>query len=582
MIVPMKKIYVIVQKKNVEDALIDLQKMGTVHIEHINELQSEHLSRLKENISLFERAKEILQLNKLRKKQYPQESIKNKKDVESKATEINNLLHNINLINDNVSRRKIQISEQESWGNFDPKDVEQLRSKGICVSLVELQKGERDKLPQDAIVETINKQGAIERCIVICKKMQKLEVRQIDIPSQSLEKMHELQKEDNKKLEKLNVSIQENMKYLDSIQSVLNSLYDEFNFEQVKVGMAAEDEISYLKGYCPKENAEEIIKRASAKSWGLLVAEPEDGDNVPTLLKNPKWVDMIKPVFSVINVAPGYKEFDVSMIFLIFFILFVGMLVGDAGYGLLVAGIFGFVHFKLSKAKKEIDVTKFSLVYVLCAVTIIWGVLTGSYFGQKWISSTIPPLVPWLVDEKNLQVLCFFIGAIHLSIAHLWNGTVKFPSLKALSDIGWLFIIWGMFFVAQWLVLDYSMTDAKWMLLKVGAVLVLLFTSPNKNILKAIGPGLGAILLNGINAFTDVVSYIRLYAVGLATVAVADAANDMSLKWIIILHTVNLILAGLAILVHGIRLNILEFSASHLGIEWSGFKFNPFSLNNKN
>ncbi|MCK5580108.1 MAG: hypothetical protein KAJ18_02420, partial [Candidatus Omnitrophica bacterium] len=123
----------------------------------------------------------------------------------------------------------------------------------------------------------------------------------------------------------------------------------------------------------------------------------------------------------------------------------------------------------------------------------------------------------------------------------------------------------------------------------VGPVLVVGFTSPNKNPLKAIGPGLGDLALNVINTFTDVVSYIRLFAVGLATVAVADATNAMAMDigfgspvsaiiTLIILfigHTINIILALMAILVHGLRLNVLEFSG-HLNMEWAGFSYSPF------
>ena len=122
-----------------------------------------------------------------------------------------------------------------------------------------------------------------------------------------------------------------------------------------------------------------------------------------------------------------------------------------------------------------------------------------------------------------------------------------------------------------------------------GTFLVIFFTSPNKNPLKAIGPGLGGFALNIINTFTDVVSYIRLFAIGLASVAVADAFNDMALGFgfstvssgfiavviLVIGHFFNIILGILAVAVHGLRLNVLEFS-NHLGLEWSGFSYQPF------
>ena len=114
-------------------------------------------------------------------------------------------------------------------------------------------------------------------------------------------------------------------------------------------------------------------------------------------------------------------------------------------------------------------------------------------------------------------------------------------------------------------------------------LLVLFFTRPNRNPLKAVGPGLGDLALNVVNTFTDIVSYIRLFAVGLATVAVADATNTMAAEvggvWFFIIlligHTINVVLALMAILVHGLRLNVLEFSG-HLNMEWTGFNYAPF------
>ena len=125
-----------------------------------------------------------------------------------------------------------------------------------------------------------------------------------------------------------------------------------------------------------------------------------------------------------------------------------------------------------------------------------------------------------------------------------------------------------------------------------GAVLAILFSAPNKNIFKMLLGGLSAFMGSFINAFTDVISYIRLFAVGLATVAIADAFNDIALGVgfgniftsfataliLFIGHALNLVLAAMAILVHGLRLNVLEFS-NHMGVQWAGVKFEPFKKN---
>lgn len=121
-----------------------------------------------------------------------------------------------------------------------------------------------------------------------------------------------------------------------------------------------------------------------------------------------------------------------------------------------------------------------------------------------------------------------------------------------------------------------------------GSVFVLFFTSPNKNLLKGIGSGFGALLLNIVNSFTDVVSYIRLFAVGLASVAIADAFNNMAadvgrgniftaiaaVLIVLLGQMLNVILGPIAVLVHGVRLNVLEF-CNHVDIKWTGFPYKP-------
>jgi V/A-type H+-transporting ATPase subunit I len=128
-------------------------------------------------------------------------------------------------------------------------------------------------------------------------------------------------------------------------------------------------------------------------------------------------------------------------------------------------------------------------------------------------------------------------------------------------------------------------------LLVMGPALVILFNQPRKNILAGVGLGLGDFLLSVMGFFGDVISYIRLFAVGLAGVAVADTTNQMALSLgfnhivsgffaVLILltgHLLNIVLSGFSILVHGIRLNILEFSM-HLGVEWAGVAYQPFKI----
>ena len=292
-------------------------------------------------------------------------------------------------------------------------------------------------------------------------------------------------------------------------------------------------------------------------------------------------------IFKLLEIFPGYRELDISLPFLIFFSIFFGILIGDAGYGVVYALIAFFFHQKARKNKQNTGT--FFLFYILSFCAIIWGLLTATFFGHEWlIKAGFKPLVSSLTDEKGLQRFCFFIGALHLSIGHGWRAALKLPSLSALSDAGWICLLWAAFFIARMLILGDSFPFfGKWLIIT-GVILVILFTNPQKNIFKTIGEGLGTLALSIMNSFTDVVSYVRLFAVGMAGVAIADAFNAMAgmvgrgnlfaiaagILIALIGNALGIVLGPVSVLVHGVRLNVLEFSG-HANVSWSGISYKP-------
>ncbi len=374
--------------------------------------------------------------------------------------------------------------------------------------------------------------------------------------------------------------------YKKGLEQVKGLLERELRFQEALDGMGKTGRIMYLTGFVPSDAIGPLVENAKIEKWGIQIKDPSPEDKVPTLIRNPRWISVIAPVFRMIEVVPGYNELDISLWFLVFLSVFFGMLIGDAAYG---AIFFTFTLFaQLKWGRKLRDKSVFILFYLFSSCAVLWGILTGTFFGQEWLPQSVKPLLPALRESKNVQTFCFFLGALHLSIAHLWRSVLKFPSPKALADIGWVSVLWGAFFLAKTLILGASFpVFGKWFFI-IGTALVIFFTNPRVNIIKGISSGIGNLLLNFVNNFTDVVSYIRLFAVGLATVAIADAFNKMAsgvghndilagfLTALILFigHALNMILGPLAVLVHGVRLNVLEF-CNHLDIKWSGFPYRP-------
>ncbi|MDD1657374.1 MAG: hypothetical protein LUQ41_02825, partial [Methanomicrobiales archaeon] len=269
---------------------------------------------------------------------------------------------------------------------------------------------------------------------------------------------------------------------------------------------------------------------------------------------------------------------------------FFGILIGDAGYGL----AYLLLTFRIATWFRRTDrltpelKTMFTLFYLLGSCAVIWGILTGTFFGQEWVQSLgYQPPLPQLNDAATMETFCFFLGALHLSIAHAWRILLKYPSLTALADVGYICILWTAFFLARTLILGEPFPDPGLWLVVTGVLLVVLFTNPQRNVLRGIGEGLMTTALSFMNNITDVISYIRLFAVGLAGLAIAETTNMLAGQFgtgivavvagIVILifgHTLNIILGPMSVLVHGVRLNVLEFSG-HANVTWSGVAFEP-------
>ena len=574
MIVPMKKVFMIVQKKDFVPSLEEMRALGVVHVEHNDVLKSDDITAIKDDIQLLEQVIRILE-NAKTDDHAPKEALDSVFEWREVTECVLHQMKKIEVLSDNILKRQGLINKLQKWGNFEPQDISHLKEKGINVSFCEIPVSQKIVPKEGVIVEVLSRTGGINNCMVITTGSVDPGHEGIVLPAKSLSHEHDSQEKEKNNIKRAEDELKAQVKYLPALKRKLREKEEKLVFKEVIVGAKNTGELTLLKGYCPQKTCSQIETKAKEHQWGILFEDPSEEDKVPTLLENPKWVSVINPLINFIGILPGYKEVDINPFLLLFFSLFVGILVGDAGYGFIYLLTCAIAHFAMRKKVK--DITFFKLIYLLCGCIIVWGVFTGTYFGQEWLGSSVKPVIPWLVDPKNLQTLCFLVGAIHLSIAHCWRMILFYPSLVILSEAGWIFLVWGMYFAARMFILDVAFPGAGIILFILGPLLVYLFSevTPLKKYLQTVSGQLFPKTLDIIGVFSDIVSYIRLYAVGLATVAIADAANRMSISWIIILHAINILLAALAILVHALRLNTLEFSR-HLGLEWTGFTYDPF------
>jgi V/A-type H+-transporting ATPase subunit I len=361
-------------------------------------------------------------------------------------------------------------------------------------------------------------------------------------------------------------------------------------FVEASDTMQAQGAVVWITGWCPADQADDLRQMAKQHAWGIMLRDPEPSEQVPTLLRPLPWLQPMLSLFKGLGISPAYNEADVSLPFFAFFSIFFAMLVGDGGYGFIILALAVWGRTKVKST--PVAQAPFTLLTIFSIGTIIWGALSNTWFGTHPVamSNTVSRwlTLPGGKGDNNMMLICFTLGVIHLSIARVWNAIVLFPDSKFLAQVGWVGVIWFMYFLSGSIVGVLPMPLAMKIVFGVSILLIVLFML-KKSELKSGAADLGMLPLNIISCLGDVISYVRLFAVGLAGVKVAENFNAMAISfdWPIYLkivplvlillfgHALNFAMAGLSVLVHAVRLNTLEFS-NHKGIAWAGIPFNPF------
>jgi V/A-type H+-transporting ATPase subunit I len=357
---------------------------------------------------------------------------------------------------------------------------------------------------------------------------------------------------------------------------------EETEFFSVQDAMLSCGRIAGVSGFVPRENLPEVIEAARRNNWALDHCPPAAEDTVPTLLRKPRWTKMLDPMMEFLSLLPGYREMDVSIPVLLFLTIFFGILIADAVYGALFLVIAVVVLLKKGKGNPVMQ-QACGLFILFSLSSLFWGVLTGNYGGYETIG--LPYLTEGEDKENHLKLVCFGIGAFHLSIGHLLRIFEKRTFRNILAQIGWILVLFGNFTLIAFLLALLPGAFPKWLVWNYGVGLALLALGEID--IREVSTVLSC-PLEVMNSFSDILSYIRLFAVCLAGLLLAKVFNEISFGMmtsvagcimgsilLLIGHLMNIALGALAILVHGVRLNTLEFS-SHSQVRWGGSVFAPF------
>ena len=549
MIVRMKHLDLVCMAADRKDTLERLRELGAVHLDLAGACGIKFTAE-KEELARAEKALRLIL--KARTDSNDDSGLVRPREIDDILT----LADDRARLEEALEALRRDIAKYEPYGDFDPALAQKLLDKGVDID---------DILPSP-------------------------------LPEMRLSKMRE------KASRIANRILIDNAKLSQSDEKMILARYpalsDRIAFAAAEEAMKSHGAVAFVSGWVP-ESAVGLLRAAAKDSaWGLLLRDALPEEIPPTLVKPPKFFAPVKSLFDGLGIAPAYTEADVSVPFMCYFSLFFAMLVGDGAYGAIffAAVMWGWKKYR-ARPGNAILRSWLVMLTVFSAATVLWGVLSNTWFGAAipWLADL--PTVRWLADPsyRNMMLLCFTIGVSHLMLARIWNGLCRLNDTSCLSEFGWAGILLFMYFVTNSIVgIFSSIPGAMYWVFGLSLVAVFGFTvKPSE--LKTRGAELGMLPLNIMSALGDIISYVRLFAVGLASVKVAENFNAMatglvagaedwwvralmSVAMVLILvvgHALNLAMAALSVLVHAVRLNTLEFS-NHKGVTWSGYAFKPF------
>jgi len=381
MIVKMKKLTLLCTPAQQEQTLNTLRDLKVVHVENVQAPEGVELDAARNHQLYVQRAQEVLSAHP--------ESDPTGKDPDQLVETVWDLIHREKELKETLQSLEHEKERITPFGEFDPREVQKLIDTGLFVKLYELPIKDTPEAPSGVSLTEISRGKNLIYSLAVSREDFSISAHEARLPDRSLSRIQAHIEKNTKALKETEAEFQQYAGDRALVEQIAGNASDHVNFLEVQQGMGSEESFIYMKGFYPADQENEILAAAQENGWGYQLEEVKDEDDAPTLLRNPKWVSPVKAVFGLIGVVPGYKELDVSALFMIFLSIFFAFLIGDAGYGLLFIGLTLFGKFKTKG--KEAAQPALNLLLLMSSFCVVFGVLTGNYFGIA--IDALPPVL---------------------------------------------------------------------------------------------------------------------------------------------------------------------------------------------
>ena len=600
MISKMKKLAFLIYHKDYDTFLEQVRNLGVVHVVTKSQGEAENQD-LQATIRLSARYAAAIKFLEGMNVKAADKTSGNADKGEQVLDKLEALQQHDAETNHRIQAIEKEITAMEPWGDFKTESLKRLRDAGYKVGFYICSDKVYDKeweTQYHAVV--INHIGSKVYFITVTPVTEtvSLDVESAKIADRSLsEIIQEKEKLDAERAETENAmkELAENsIPDLKAAQVRTSQLVD---FDKVKLSAdsLAGNKLMLLEGWAPAENAQQLNDFLKSSEVYYEISDPVPGDNVPIQLNNKGFFKLFEPIMKL-YMLPKYNELDLTPFFAPFFMLFFGLCLGDTGYGLFILlGISGYrlIAKSISPSMKPI----LTLVQLLGLSTAICGLLTGTCFGFNLYDLHVPFIQKMkeviMLDNQQMFNLSLILGAIQIIFGMTLkavNQAIQFGFKYAISTIGWLLVLVSTavaFAAPSVMAMGGTLHLA---ILAVGGLMVYLFNSPGKNIFLNIGLGLWDTYNMATGLLGDILSYVRLFALGLSGGILAGVFNSLAVGMspdnviagpivmvliFVIGHSINIFMNVLGAMVHPMRLTFVEFFKNS-GYEGGGKEYKPF------
>ena len=607
MITKMKKLSFLIHSKEYEGFLEHLRSLGIVHVirKQQGTVQNEELQ---EDLNLLARCKNAIRELESSAKNEPMGSDPNGTtkgfafDTPAKVLERFDILEADKVVQEQtlqaLSRDRAQLLP---WGDFEPSKVERLAAAGYNIGFYTcpLRAFKDEWTDKYGVVEIErDKQKVNFVTVTHTDVIVDIDAEQVHLPHMSLSAVESDIAKTKAAIDAIPAKLAQLAQVgIPVLEKAVKELENNIDFGRVRLTgeKLAADSLILLEGWIPAADVDEVSKALDMKGVFFDVEDPQPDDDIPIQLSNNKFAKLFEPL-TKLYMLPTYQELDLTLFFAPFFMLFFGLCLGDTGYGLLMI-----VALPIFTKLFQLINPNFSkwLVVLFGASTMLCGLLSGTFFGFNMYDLDIPFVQKMkeilYTDNSTMFTVSLCIGVVQI----LFGMAIKAVNLSiqcgvkyALGTIGWLVLL---ITVGVSVLAGFEFSNPVVMgILIAAAVLIFLFNSPGKNPLLNIGLGLWDTYNMATGLLGDVLSYVRLFALGLSGGILANVFNSMAVGMapdnkvagfivmvliFVIGHALNIFMNILGAIVHPMRLTFVEFFKNS-GYTGGGTEYKPFKITN--